>query len=786
MLALTFLNPSLLGFAALASVPILIYLVNRQRYRTVPWAAMEFVLRALKKNRRRLRLENLLLLAIRVAVILLLVLGLARPVGRAIGAIGDLAEKRRQVTIVIDNSYSMGYRQGAHTSFERAKQAARDLADALLKRGDRFGLVAMGAEPRLLYPDPVFVDDLSKSRILSEIQELDLTAGPTDAAKTLAALAQYLPRFDTAGEGAPKQVFILTDMQKAAFANDKGLKDAGIRRSAQELEKQKAEIAFIDCGADDAANLAVTRLDMADELAGVDIPARLTATVKSFAARGSADVALEFFVDDLLQGSKPLTLEPDEETAVELYATFREKGPHKVHAVLKTDNLPVDNARYLVVEARETVEVPIVDGDRKPDFGNSETDFLATALAPGEDSRVGRENLIRPEVREDPLIPDDKLAKAGAVVLANVIALSDEQVEKLETYVRRGGGLLVFLGPQVDRAIWNEKLWKGGKGLLPAPIDKSVAFSAQDEHYFSLAADTFAHPILRPFAAPDMRPLFSAARFWGYTRLAVPETEKEDPSVSVLARFEPRRATAGGEARESEPAPGDSGTTIRGESDAVDADPALVEKHFGRGRVLVFTSTAGDAWNKFFLENAYLILWQKAVTYLADAGAARRNLTVGEPYEQVVPSSDYAPEILLTTPAGDPIEKTLKKIPEEPDRFRLTHAETTKPGFYEVRFGKPGEGAARAAAPAERVDYFAVNVDPEEADLAKIDPAELRSLVPELKASVTSDKGIEKLVRTPEGGARENELWRYALLAMLGLLVAETGLACWFGRRAAS
>lgn len=766
MLALTFLNPALLWLGALAALPVLIYLFNRQRHRTMPWAAMEFVLRALKKNRRRLKLENLLLLLLRVGIVLLLALGLARPIGKAIGAIGDLSQKRRQVAIVIDTSYSMGYRQGALTSFDRAKKAARDLAEALLNNGDRFGLIAMSAEPRLLYPDPVFVDDAMKTRILSEIQELELTAGPTDASKTMTALAQYLPRFDAGLEGVPKQVFILTDMQKSAFANDKGLRDANIRRSAQELEKERAEITFVDCGADDAANLAVTRLEMADEIAGVDIPTRLVATVKSFAAQPVADVELEFVVDEHVQGAHPLALEPGEEKEVELWATFREKGPHRVNVVLKTDNLPIDNSRYLIVDARETVDVPIVDGDRKPDFGDSETDFLIVALAPGEDSRVGRENLIGPHLFTEPAIPEADLAKAGAVVVANVIALSDDQVEKLETYVRRGGGLLLFLGPQVDRAIYNEKLWKGGKGLLPAPIAKTVTI-ADEDRYFSLAAETFSHPVLKPFAPPDMRPYFGEARFTGYMKLDVPEKEQEDPSVSVIARFEPRKATAGGDSREAGGA-------------AVEADPALVEKHFGRGRVLVFTSTAGGAWNNFFAKPGHLILWQKAVTYLADAGSARRNLVVGEPYEQVVASSEYAPEILLGTPAGDSIEKTLVKIPEEPDRFRLTHAETWKPGFYEVRFGKPGAGGG-----TDHIDWFAVNVDPEEADLSKIDVAELRTLVPELRAPITSDKNMEKLVRTPEGDASENELWRYALLAALGCMLAETGLACWFGRKAA-
>ena len=64
------------------AVPIIIHLLNRRRFRPRRWAAMEFLLRAMKKNQRRLQLQNLLLLLVRLMVILLLVAAAARPVLR--------------------------------------------------------------------------------------------------------------------------------------------------------------------------------------------------------------------------------------------------------------------------------------------------------------------------------------------------------------------------------------------------------------------------------------------------------------------------------------------------------------------------------------------------------------------------------------------------------------------------------------------------------------------------------------------------------------------------------
>src|SRR5438132_10434878 len=62
-------------FAAL--VPILIHLINRSRYRVVPWAAMLFLRAAHHQNVRRMQLQQLVLLAVRATIVVLLVLAMA-------------------------------------------------------------------------------------------------------------------------------------------------------------------------------------------------------------------------------------------------------------------------------------------------------------------------------------------------------------------------------------------------------------------------------------------------------------------------------------------------------------------------------------------------------------------------------------------------------------------------------------------------------------------------------------------------------------------------------------
>src|SRR5262245_34384227 len=63
--------------AVAVSVPIIIHLLNRRRFKVVVWAAMRFLLNAQKQNTRRLRLEQFILLALRCTALLLVVLAMA-------------------------------------------------------------------------------------------------------------------------------------------------------------------------------------------------------------------------------------------------------------------------------------------------------------------------------------------------------------------------------------------------------------------------------------------------------------------------------------------------------------------------------------------------------------------------------------------------------------------------------------------------------------------------------------------------------------------------------------
>jgi hypothetical protein len=812
VIAFGFLNPWILPFTALIAVPLLIYLWNRQRYQVMPWAAMTFIAKAMERTRRRLKFENLLLLIIRMLIVTLLLLAFGRPVLEDAGALANLEEGSKNVVFVVDASYSMDQQDGLGTVFDRARTAAIRLSQELLTEGDRFGLIVLGREAlaapsdstsgegaaagaRFLYASPIHVNPDSKERLVADLNELQPLPVPGDGSRGVRSLIEYLGRFeskDPAREGGPtlglsKQVLWFTDMQRSTFATPEGLNDPLLPRVLAELEGLNASLTFVDCGTKNAANVALQRIQSDTEVIGSGIPFVITATIKSFAERTVEDLQVELLLNGDVTRTQTLVLEPGETREVSFDAVFTEVGAHAVEVWVKTDGLPIDNRRTLAVTVRERLDVLVVNGDPQPEFGAGETDFLGFALAPPPMSDAA---ITLPDLRRVRTILTGELAEADlnqveVLVLANVIALSRPEAEKIEAFVRQGGGALFLLGDQVDTKVWNDLLWRDGKGILPAKLVDREVGGDEDETFYRLAPQTPDHALLQPFAGEGLD-LLREPRFWGFLRT---EVTQGDASVRVLASFQERRATLEGEVRGEGAGAESPGTTVAREpggevgTGLTGTDvPALIERHAGRGRALLFTSSADGAWSNFFAKFAYLMLWQRVASYLGDDGASERNVQVGEPLKAVLSAENYAREILLTIPGAEPVEKIAEALGDGSNRFRITHQQTHKPGLYQLMVRRDESGQEEP----ERAVTFAVNIDTEEADLARMNEAELRALLPGVPFKFQTSAAVDRLLGSEASDAKGIEIWPYLLMAALALLLIESVLAYRFGKRAAS
>src|SRR3954454_18422270 len=99
--ALGFANYPLLWGLGAASLPIIIHLLNRRKFREMRWAAMRFLMAAIRKNSRRIRIEQLIRLPARTLVILRVVMAMAKPFLESLGALPVMAGRRTHRVLVL-------------------------------------------------------------------------------------------------------------------------------------------------------------------------------------------------------------------------------------------------------------------------------------------------------------------------------------------------------------------------------------------------------------------------------------------------------------------------------------------------------------------------------------------------------------------------------------------------------------------------------------------------------------------------------------------------------------
>ena len=128
--------PWFLVGAAAAGIPLVLHLLFQRRGPRVYFSTLRFLKHSVRKTARRKRIENLLLLLFRMALLGLLAMALAEPLipSRLAGS------GPRETVIILDNSYSMSTRQLGVERFRTAK----DIAGNLLRQSGKVALIITG------------------------------------------------------------------------------------------------------------------------------------------------------------------------------------------------------------------------------------------------------------------------------------------------------------------------------------------------------------------------------------------------------------------------------------------------------------------------------------------------------------------------------------------------------------------------------------------------------------------------------------------------------------------
>jgi hypothetical protein len=737
-----FVNPALVAGLAAAALPLLIHLLNRQRHKPVRWAAMRFVLAAYRKTRRRVELENLLLLLLRMGAVALLALALARPFTGRDSPLAGLTDTRKDVVVVLDASASMGQREGVESVFERARERARALGRGLSgAHGDRLRLILAGGHPRLL-------SWTSPEQALALLDALETpTCEPLDLAGALAEVLR-LARETQSGGASNLEVHLLTDMQRRAFLPYEGAEtkdDPGSRALDEVLDGLRllaVRVVVEDlCGGERVPpNVSVESVRALGEIYAAGLPSDIAVALANHGAQARSGVRVALAVDGERRPSQLVDLEPRSSAEAVFSVTFGKSGEHLVVATVEGDRLALDNERAQVFAVPDSLRVLLVDGDPAGVIDEDEVGLLRAVLDPsGDDSSAGGSG---PAPFQPALVHAEEfgatelsLANFDAVWIANLDRVTQPVAERLEQFVSAGGLLVISCGDAMDLSAWNQRLYKAdGDCLLPAELGRKLEVPLRSEAHWRVASFDAEHPALAFFADERFKLLLTEAPVY-----AVVGTQPL-PRTRVLAQLD---------------------------------DPAksalLLERAYARGRVILWTTSVDNAWTRIPDSPATLVpLVHELLRYGVRAEPPRRNLAPGEPLEVEVAGA-FPRGLALVGPDGTRRALEGEVLPVVGGRWRLPGIpgkDTERVGAYRIE--REGAGAIP----------FAVQLDAHEGDLERLPPAEVAQLnqvfVEPLGAS-GKDAGPAR----PERG----ELWRGLALACLVFLCLESLWAAYIGRR---
>jgi len=718
---MSFLNIALLGGILALAIPIVIHLFHKSRFQILKWGAMHLLEAVIRKNQRRIKIEQIILLLIRASIPAILALCMARPVWKGMRKL--VGEARTSTVVLLDNSYSMAASRAGTSNFSLAKDEAARLLNEL-PRGSDAQVVLMGEGGAPLLEEPTY--DLA--RLTSALKGLEATYG----AATVPAGLDFAANVFGQMHESTRNLVVMTDFQRISF---EATEDAEVGQMLDRLRKLPIppEITFFDVGSEVKDNVVIESLDFSRLMVGVGQKIQIRANLRNFGDAPYPDLRVYFKADGKERSMAQIRLGAHEKGQVLFTHVFETAGSHVVEVVADADPLKADNSFLASIPVRDKIPVLLVNGDPSPEPLKGETDFAEIALQPySSTGRVALADLIATKVVRTENLDAAAINSSAVVLLANVRQLDGAQFRALVEFVRNGGGLLIFPGSRVDASWWNTTMFQDGKGLLPlayGPLGGDLKESAPS---VGIVSQRFDHPALDLFNDPRNGTVSDAAVKMWY-KLKEPTVASAN-APAVLARL-----TSG--------------------------DPFLAEKVFGEGRVIECATPCNAAWSNLPMRPFYLPLMQRLAIYLASTVFPPRNLEVSKPLVAFLPPGAAGKKASLILPNGTTTDLPIVKKGE---RGVVEYARTQEPGLYTLN------------APGGIATHFVVNTSRRESDLSKLTDNEIADFAKSHGVAVVhTGAEYKQLDRNRRYGS---EFWRPLLWLLLGLLFAELFLQQRFAR----
>jgi len=682
----TFLHPSILIGLAAVSVPILIHLFTRHKSKTIYFSTLRFLKELQKQQIRRLKIRQILLLILRALIILLLILAFARPTFKQTQASPTDSGAHLTAVIILDNTLSMGRESNGKRLIGTAKKLAETLTN-YMQAGDEIYLLYPTNPPQFAYEGARF--DLETVRDV--IRKTELSYKETDILSAIKLATGLLEK----STNVNRELYLISDMQKV------GLPEGG----KDKLVSVSENIRFymLPVKSSEIENLTIKSARFTSQIFEKSKVVELVTEIKNSGEITVKSKLVHLYVNGKRVGQNAVSLKPGSAIGVTFRFVPEKTGFQQAYIQLEEDDFLEDNRHYFSFYIPESLPVLLI-GARKQDFH-----FLQLALTP---ERQGNSPIKISGITFNKM-NEQRLENFDVVMMTNVPRIEASFAAKLQGYVKNGGGLMVFLGPDVDLRNYNTTLQQ--KLHLPE-LTQSLTGTA--DQFLSFGRIDFSHPLFRGIFE-DKKVVESP-----HVRVAI-GVQSQKPLDKII--------------------------------EYSNKQPFLFESDFGKGHVLYVTTGIGNDWSDLTVRGLFVPLVNRAVMYLAGAASyEQQSKLVGESVNYDLKNSNPQSSLSVETP-----NKHFVKV--QPDvqsgNYRVRFNQTNLPGIYQL---KNNDTILR---------QWAINGSSAESELATFDVEQLseRTGFSEIVKLPPDESFAEKLQQSRYG----REIWSAFAFAAFFLLFVE-------------
>lgn len=455
----SFLNTGILLAAAAALIPLIIHLFSRRQVKIIDFSSLKHLKAMQRRQVKRLRIRQLLLLILRMLIIFTVVLAFARPTTSG-GSLGSHASV--SAVILFDNSASVNRYVRDGLLFDLAKNRALELLDNF-GEGDELAILTLAKSSK---SDDGYFSSPAVAR--EKLESIEQGYTPNSFTKTFENALELLER----ARSLNKEIYIVSDGQRNSLPDKSFELGEDVKLYVVEIPLEETE------------NVGVVNVDFGGRLLIPGKPFELTATLKNYGKNKEDEIIASLFVNGNRVSQTNVTIDGEKETTVRFTHTLSSGGHHSGVVELSDDKFPSDNHFFFSLQIPEVFNVLIIDGDES-------SDLIKLALVPSDAG--GQYWSVKQAVPEN--LTGVNFRDYDVVILSGAPALPAAISDRLKAFVKSGRSLLITYGAETDINSFNSS-WSEISGVnLVEPLNKEFSGAG----FYSIAYVDNSHPAFSVF-----------------------------------------------------------------------------------------------------------------------------------------------------------------------------------------------------------------------------------------------------------------------------------------------